>query len=84
MTGATGGPAAVEGGAREELRDAITLRAALIMLGVLLLQLGFALSYMGAFHAPRPHDVPITLVAPPRCVETWRRGWTPCPATPCG
>ncbi|AIJ11671.1 DUF3533 domain-containing protein [Streptomyces lividans] len=65
MTGTTGGPAAVEGGAREELRDAITLRAALIMLGVLLLQLGFALSYMGAFHAPRPHDVPITLVAPP-------------------
>ncbi|MFE8976708.1 MULTISPECIES: ABC transporter permease [Streptomyces] len=48
-----------------EVRDAVTTRAALVMLGVLLLQLGFALSYMGAFHAPKPHQVPITLVAPP-------------------
>lgn len=48
-----------------EVRDAVTTRSALVMLGVLLLQLGFALSYMGAFHAPEPHKVPITLVAPP-------------------
>lgn len=48
----------------QELRDAITLRAAMVMLGVLLLQLGFALSYMGAFHAPQPHRVPIAVVAP--------------------
>lgn len=47
-----------------ELRDAITLRATLVMLGVLFLQLGFALSYMGAFHAPKPHEVPVTVVAP--------------------
>ncbi|TXS04290.1 ABC transporter permease [Streptomyces sp. col6] len=46
------------------MKDAITTRAVLVMVGVLLLQLGFALSYMGAFHAPRPHRVPITLVAP--------------------
>ncbi|MFD5203137.1 ABC transporter permease [Streptomyces sp. NPDC058375] len=49
----------------EEVRDAVTVRAAVVMLGVLLLQLGFALSYMGAFHAPDPRKVPITLVAPP-------------------
>ncbi|MEV8446238.1 DUF3533 domain-containing protein [Streptomyces parvus] len=49
----------------EEVRDAVSTRAALVMLGVLLLQLGFALSYMGAFHAPEPRRVPITLVAPP-------------------
>nr|WP_317452516.1 ABC transporter permease [Streptomyces sp. CBMA29] len=48
----------------EELRDAITFRAVLVMLGVLLLQLGFALSYMGAFHSPKPHRVPIVVVAP--------------------
>nr|WP_241989914.1 MULTISPECIES: DUF3533 domain-containing protein [unclassified Streptomyces] len=47
-----------------EMRDAITTRAVLVMLGVLLLQLGFALSYMGAFHAPKPHRIPLTLVAP--------------------
>lgn len=46
------------------MRDAITTRAVLVMVGVLLLQLGFALSYMGAFHAPEPHRIPITLVAP--------------------
>ncbi|WP_405940562.1 DUF3533 domain-containing protein [Streptomyces sp. NBC_00726] len=50
------------------MRDAITTRAVLVMVGVLLLQLGFALSYMGAFHAPKPHRIPITLVAP-RLVE---------------
>ncbi|MEU3838138.1 DUF3533 domain-containing protein [Streptomyces microflavus] len=48
-----------------EVRDAVSTRAALVMLGALLLQLSFALSYMGAFHAPKPHQVPITLVAPP-------------------
>ncbi|OKJ72819.1 hypothetical protein AMK30_17830 [Streptomyces sp. CB02460] len=46
------------------MRDAITTRAVLVMVGVLLLQLGFALSYMGAFHAPEPHRIPVTLVAP--------------------
>ncbi|WP_343238989.1 DUF3533 domain-containing protein [Streptomyces sp. SID9124] len=51
-----------------EMKDAITTRAVLVMVGVLLLQLGFALSYMGAFHAPEPHRIPITLVAP-RAVE---------------
>ncbi|MFC9114542.1 MULTISPECIES: DUF3533 domain-containing protein [Streptomyces] len=65
MAGATGRSTPVEEGAGAQLRDAITARAALVMLGVLLLQLGFALSYMGAFHAPEPHKIPVTLVAPP-------------------
>ncbi|MFI6652561.1 DUF3533 domain-containing protein [Streptomyces sp. NPDC050529] len=51
-------------GVLAELRDAISTRAVLIMLGVLLLQLGFALSYMGAFHAPKPHRIPMVVVAP--------------------
>lgn len=62
--GADRRPAPGRGGWRQELRDAITLRAGLVMLGVLLLQLGFALSYMGAFHAPKPHRVPVVVVAP--------------------
>ncbi|MFH8885668.1 ABC transporter permease [Streptomyces californicus] len=63
----TGATARTGDGARGfpgQVRDAVSTRSALVMLGVLLLQLGFALSYMGAFHAPEPHKVPITLVAP--------------------
>ncbi|NJQ14745.1 DUF3533 domain-containing protein [Streptomyces bohaiensis] len=43
---------------------AVTPRAALLVLGVLALQLGFVLSYVGAFHAPQPREVPIAVVAP--------------------
>jgi hypothetical protein len=35
-----------------------------IVLGVLLLQLGFILSYVGAFHHPQPHRIPLAVVAP--------------------
>ncbi|NDU77219.1 DUF3533 domain-containing protein [Actinomadura sp. DSM 109109] len=48
-----------------ELRDAVTLRASALIVGVLLLQLGFILSYVGAFHSPAPHRVPVAVVAPP-------------------
>ncbi|WP_188940957.1 DUF3533 domain-containing protein [Nakamurella endophytica] len=47
-----------------ELRDAIGLRTVALVVGVLLLQLGFILSYVGAFHAPTPHRVPVAVVAP--------------------
>ncbi|MFE6981229.1 ABC transporter permease [Streptomyces griseus] len=63
--GSTAQAAEKDRGFLGEVRDAVSTRSALVMLGVLLLQLGFALSYMGAFHAPEPHKVPITLVAPP-------------------
>nr|WP_234343450.1 SNG1 family protein [Streptomyces sp. NRRL F-5123] len=53
------------GGVVRELRDAVTPRSAFVVFGVLLLQLGFALSYMGAFHAPKPHRVPVVVAAPP-------------------
>jgi hypothetical protein len=39
-----------------ELRDALTPRA-LLLVAVLGLQLGFILSYLGAFHSPSPHQV---------------------------
>jgi hypothetical protein len=36
----------------------------MLVAGVLLLQLGFILSYVGAFHAPAPDRIPIAVVAP--------------------
>lgn len=50
--------------ARAQVRDAITPRTVALVLGVLLLQLGFIASYLGAFHAPSPHRVPVAVVAP--------------------
>ncbi|WP_149258761.1 DUF3533 domain-containing protein [Actinomadura sp. K4S16] len=48
-----------------ELRDAVTLRGVALVTGVLLLQFGFILSYIGAFHSPTPHRIPVAVVAPP-------------------
>jgi hypothetical protein len=44
----------------------------LLVLGVLLLQLGFILSYVAAFHAPRPHGVPVAVVVPAAPAESAR------------
>ncbi|WP_405011607.1 DUF3533 domain-containing protein [Kitasatospora sp. NBC_01539] len=49
-----------------EIRDAVTPRAALLVLAVLLLQLGFIASYVGALHDPSPHRLSIAVVAPAR------------------
>jgi len=49
---------------RRELLPGVTLRAAVLVIGVLLLQLGFVLSYVGAFHSPTPRQVPVAVVAP--------------------
>ncbi|MER5871184.1 DUF3533 domain-containing protein [Streptomyces sp. NPDC002044] len=52
------------GGFLAEVKDAVTTRAALLVLGVLALQLAFITSYIGAFHHPKPHDIPIAVAAP--------------------
>ncbi|MDT5014415.1 MAG: hypothetical protein QOD39_575 [Mycobacterium sp.] len=49
---------------RDRFRDAIAPRTLLLGLGVLLLQFGFIVSYIGAFHSPSPHQIPVTVVAP--------------------
>lgn len=49
---------------RRDLRDAVTPRAFALVLGVLLLQLGFILSYLGAFHSPTPEHIRVGVVAP--------------------
>ncbi|MEV7727852.1 DUF3533 domain-containing protein [Streptomyces sp. NPDC087917] len=47
-----------------EIKDAVTTRAALLVLGVLALQLAFITSYIGAFHHPKPSGIPIAVAAP--------------------
>ncbi|MCY0925254.1 DUF3533 domain-containing protein [Streptomyces sp. H27-H1] len=52
------------GGFLAEIKDAVTTRAALLVLGVLALQLAFITSYVGAFHHPKPREIPIAVTAP--------------------
>ncbi|MEV0175974.1 DUF3533 domain-containing protein [Streptomyces sp. NPDC050803] len=47
-----------------EVKDAVTPRATLLVLGVVALQLLFIASYVGALHDPKPKDVPFGVVAP--------------------
>ncbi|MGK4582956.1 DUF3533 domain-containing protein [Kitasatospora sp. HPMI-4] len=49
-----------------ELKDAVKPRAAFMVVAVLLLQLGFITSYLGALHHPTPHQLSIAVVAPPQ------------------
>ena len=51
---------------QDRFRDAIAPRTLALGVGVLLLQFAFILSYIGAFHSPSPHQIPVTLVAPPQ------------------
>ncbi|ARQ67988.1 DUF3533 domain-containing protein [Streptomyces marincola] len=57
------------GGSGGEARGAVTPRAALLVLGVLLLHLAFISSYLGALHDPEPDRVPIAVVAPDEARE---------------
>jgi hypothetical protein len=49
---------------RQDVSDALSVPTVVLIVGVLLLQLGFVLSYIGAFHQPSPHRIPIAIVAP--------------------
>ncbi|MFE0651767.1 DUF3533 domain-containing protein [Streptomyces sp. NPDC059534] len=48
----------------DELKSAVTPRAALLVVGVFALQLLFITSYVGALHDPKPTDVPFGVAAP--------------------
>ncbi|MEU9591951.1 DUF3533 domain-containing protein [Streptomyces sp. NPDC048193] len=52
-----------------EVKDAVTPRATLLVLGVIALQLLFIASYVGALHDPRPRDVPFGVAAPQGAAE---------------
>ena len=52
------------------MRDGVTPRAGALVLAVLALQLAFVASYIGAFHEPTPHRIPVAVTAPaPRLTE---------------
>ncbi|WP_045556981.1 membrane protein [Streptomyces sp. FxanaA7] len=53
----------------DELRDGVTPRAVLLVVGVLALQLLFVASYVGALHNPKLRDVPFGVVAPGAAAE---------------
>ncbi|MGI8722927.1 MAG: DUF3533 domain-containing protein [Geodermatophilaceae bacterium] len=44
----------------------MSLRTLLLGFGVLVLQVGFVLSFVGAFHHPEPHHISVAVVAPPQ------------------
>jgi hypothetical protein len=48
----------------QPITEVVTTRAVVMLLGVFALQLGFIASYIGAFHSPAPHDIPVAVVAP--------------------
>src|SRR5690349_473437 len=61
------GPAKADGAARGAVAGlAPTPKAvALVLLPATVLMLAFAFSYVGAFHDPTPHNVPVAVVGPP-------------------
>lgn len=58
-----------QNGLLSEVKDAVTPRATLLVLGVVALQLLFIASYVGALHDPKPKDVPFGVVAPQAAAE---------------
>ncbi|MFJ5774473.1 DUF3533 domain-containing protein [Streptomyces sp. NPDC093094] len=52
-----------------EVKDAVTPRATLLVIGVLALQLLFIASYVGALHDPELKDVPFGVAAPPAVAD---------------
>lgn len=50
------------------MRDGVTPRAGALVLAVLAVQLAFIASYIGAFHEPTPHRIPVAVSAPPEAL----------------
>ncbi|WP_442812398.1 hypothetical protein [Streptomyces sp. NBC_01210] len=53
-----------------EVKDAVSTRAAVLVIGVPALQLAFITPYIGAFHQPKPHEIS-TRGAPPTGCWSW-------------
>ncbi|MFI1396482.1 DUF3533 domain-containing protein [Streptomyces sp. NPDC020681] len=65
MTRTSDGPReGPHGGLFGELKDAVSVRAAVLVIGVLALQLAFITSYLGAFHKPKPNEIPLAVTSP--------------------
>ncbi|MDX3578290.1 MULTISPECIES: DUF3533 domain-containing protein [unclassified Streptomyces] len=63
-TGPDAPRASSHGSFLDEVKDAVTPRATLLVVGVVALHLLFIASYVGALHDPKPKDVPFGVVAP--------------------
>ncbi|MDQ0962874.1 hypothetical protein QFZ66_006752 [Streptomyces sp. B4I13] len=63
-TGPDAPRASPRGSFLDEVKDAVTPRATLLVVGVVALHLLFIASYVGALHDPKPKDVPFGVVAP--------------------
>ena len=74
--------AAPPAGLAAEVRAALRPRTLLLVLGVLVLQLGFIASYVGAFHSPRPWHIPVAIVAPTRLSPSAVRALNTLPSSP--
>ncbi|MER7001651.1 hypothetical protein ABT297_01160 [Dactylosporangium sp. NPDC000555] len=59
----------MKAGFLHEVRDGVTPRASALVLAVLALQLAFIASYIGAFHEPTPHRIPVAVAAPPEALD---------------
>jgi hypothetical protein len=66
----------------DELKHAVTPRAALLVLGCLALQLLFITSYVGALHHPGPRDVKVAVVAPGGAAEQFSEQLRKLPGSP--
>ncbi|MFD4259153.1 DUF3533 domain-containing protein [Streptomyces sp. NPDC058534] len=82
MSHTPGDPGTRSGSFLPEVRDAVTPRATLLVLGVIALQLLFIASYVGALHDPRPRDVPFGVVAPPAVADRTVSGLEGLPGSP--
>jgi hypothetical protein len=67
LTAGSSGPPVAPGkpqGFLSQFWDAVSVRTTGLVIGVLLLQIAFIVSYVGAFHSPAPHRIPLAVVAP--------------------
>jgi hypothetical protein len=62
--GTPGAPARVDERSGARWRSGLNTRNTLLVVAILGIQLGFIASYLGAFHNPKPHRVPLAVVAP--------------------
>lgn len=62
--GTPGAPSQVDERSGARWRSGLTARNTLLVVAILGIQLGFIASYLGAFHNPKPHRVPLAVVAP--------------------
>lgn len=70
------------GGVLADVKDAVTIRSALLVIAVLALGVGFILSYVGALHEPDAKNLPVDVVAPAEIQGPVLSGFNALPGRP--